>query len=317
MSIPSINSAFESFGLTVGSNANIFKINNSHCIPKKVALEIISSAKYCPIFSENRIDGNLVFTVVPYKKEEHFEKAECRRKDIPYETLWESIESTHSLLEEGKPIIVDGKKIFNDPLEGINFLASACNKMSSLVVEFFDRAPEKGTVLDLGCGTGVNSIRFLQNGWNVLAADLSEGALRSYKNTVSKTHGEYIKNGQLNLICGDITTVEIPPQSCDLIICVDVFPYIESSKLKALMIKIHRALVLDGILIGTLFFSPQCRSSYHELKEKLGVHFYQGEYIAPALLEHSGFHVDECSIRFDTGIEPECVEFMATKPYVF
>ena len=88
---------------------------------------------------------------------------------------------------------------------------------------------------------------------------------------------------------------------------------IDSKKLKPLIQKIHNSLVLNGTFIGTLFISTKNQAPNKELLEKLGAHFYKNEYLVPALLEHSGFNIEECIPRFVKGSDSRCIQFIATK----
>lgn len=313
-----ITDAFASRSLELVRDGSVFRVMHSASIPARVVLEIISSAKYCPLLSQNRNDGDLEFSVVPYKKQPNFERADCEKTAMTAEALWKSIEATTSLVRgEDDPIIIRGKQIFPSLREAKQQMVTACTRASSLMVEFLDRAPRGGKALDIGCGSGVNSIPLLAKGWHVIAIDRSDGALATYQQAALAGGVNYLKNGQLRLIKGDITTQEFPPDRFDLVICVDVLPYIASKEIRRLMDKIHQSLVLDGQFFGTVFFAESTTQNLPvEMLAKLGAHFYPGAHIAPALLEYTGFYSEECILRLGedgVGIPPNCVQFRARK----
>ena len=306
-----LSTAIDRRGLTLDSEGSIFTIENSTTIPKRIAEEIILSVNHCPIISQNRIDGLLEFTVVPYRAPTRFQPVVCNTVAMTEDNFWGKVESTTSRIEEGKPISILGRQIFPSLTEAKREMVQGCTKISDLMVEFIDRAPNQGRVLDLGCGQGVNSIPLLEKGWHVTAIDNAPEALAMYREAVS---ARSIGSDRLKLINADITTHSFSPLNYDLIICIDVLPYIDSKKLRSVMMKIHESLVLNGQVIGTLFFSlTHSPPVTQELQEKLGAHFYPGDYIAPALLKNTGFLDDECTIRTDSKLEPCCAQFVGTK----
>lgn len=64
-------------------------------------------------------------------------------------------------------------KYYNDNAE--KFIENTFNlSMKNLIDQFICYLPEKGTVLDLGCGSGRDSIYFKEKGFNAFAMDASE-----------------------------------------------------------------------------------------------------------------------------------------------
>ncbi len=324
MSFQSIESAFAVKGLKIVNEECfhkeehfIYAVDRSSSLPKRSVAEIICSAKYFPIISEQRLDGNIIFTVCPYRKGRIFDMPPCATKEITKETLWDEIIKTRSLLRPGEPIIVQGKTIHQDasefwkkhllPRYALN--PQAC----CLMTEFIDLAPSMGRVLDMGCGVGINSIPLLSKGWQVWAVDNDLEALEWYKSSALKVKSTCLERGQLHLLHSDILTCTLPGKSFDALICVDVLPYIESTKLKSLMDKIHALLVPNGCFVGSLMFEKETTSPLHEYLRKVGVHFYAGEYIVPALLKYSGFHIEECFQRLSSRAKHGVVQFRVRK----
>lgn len=304
------------FELTNGTGPFVFQIKNSMHLPMSKAIEIIKADNYCPILSQNRISANLEFTVVPYNKPRIFENLTCARKKMNEDELWDSIESTTHLYKEGIPFIIQGKQLpYSSTTEAKNEMLQNCTQANSFVVEFLDQAPTKGNVLDLGCGLGSNSVLFLKKGWNVVAIDNSSLVIDIFQKKIQTENSKYIENEQLIIVNSDISEIDFNAKKFDLVICIDVLPYINSKKLKSVINKIYNSLLPNGQFIGTLFFNPpKGPNTLVEYLNKLGAHFYEGSHIVPALLENSGFHVDECQIRIDPlDYEPIVAQFIATK----
>ncbi len=76
----------------------------------------------------------------------------------------------------------------------------------------------KITVLDLGCGTG-RYFHCLQNTKNLTGVDISKYMLEGARTPIKR--GE-IHIDHIDLICGDILTLELPPTSFDLIYSIGV-----------------------------------------------------------------------------------------------
>ena len=285
----------------------VYTIENSYSLPKNVAERIISKAKYCPIFSENRVDKNLEFTLVPFRDHHKFEKINFQLVSMTDENFFSLIESTKTYVDEGKSIMYLGE--LTKLTEVMKRIMLKCNTISSQVLEFCEQKLKKGTILDLGCGRGANSIPCLEKGWKVIGVDQFPEVLDLYRQVA----GKYLENGQLELIHDDITNYKFTKNNFDIALCVDVLPYIIPDKLTKLMNDINETLVLNGRFFGTLFFSDSDEDGPEkELFGKLGGHFYPGADFTPALLDKSGFHIEECSLRVES-TKIKCAEFIVTK----
>jgi 2-polyprenyl-3-methyl-5-hydroxy-6-metoxy-1,4-benzoquinol methylase len=293
--------------------ANHYIIENSRDLTRQAVVNLLSSkplTKYCPIFLDTRILDNLVFTVVPFRKDENLN---CEHKEITEEELWKSIESTSSQFQAEKPVIIQGKKIYEKALQGQQEMFLACDKMESLILDLLHSIPTKGNLLDLGCGKGANSIPFLQLGWNVDAMYNFGTLIEIYK----KRTQQISTMGQLRLSQGDITLEQFEKNRYDLVICYDIFPYIDPKKIQSLMKKIYNALKTHGQLCGTTFIHNEVAGPHQESLEKLGAHFYKGQHITPNLLHHAGFDITLCAFRLEGNLNgcrpPIAIEFIGTK----
>jgi len=213
------------------------------------------------------------------------------------EELWSSIESTSHQFEENVPVILQGKTVFENSTHAQKEMFNACTMVSSFMLDLTHNIPSHGKVLDLGCGRGMNSHPLLMKGWDVTAVDTSSDLLTEYHDKAT----EFVENGQLELVNGDITEYEFNQNHYDIVFCIDTIPYIDSKKVKPLMEKINTALVTNGVLFGTIFFCSPTSEVIREIQQKVGAHFYEGKHIAPALLKHTGFDIKTCFIRADNG----------------
>ncbi|MEJ2640746.1 MAG: class I SAM-dependent methyltransferase, partial [Desulfosarcinaceae bacterium] len=76
------------------------------------------------------------------------------------------------------------------------------------ILRHYWRLAIPGTALDIACGNGRNSVFLCRKGFNVDAVDLSKVATDHLRG----------RRPQLNAICADLDTWEIPPERYDLII---------------------------------------------------------------------------------------------------
>ncbi len=80
----------------------------------------------------------------------------------------------------------------------------------------------KGTILDLGCGRGHDSLFLAQNNFIVTAVDSSGPAINQLRD-----RKEELSLDNLELICGDIRDFEIVHDKYDAIICRNVLNFLD------------------------------------------------------------------------------------------
>lgn len=302
-----ITSAFEKVGYDVEFSENdTAVICNSGKISSVFAYRVISEAGYRPIISQNRINDDIEFTVEPNKTPDRFNKRECEKREMSQAEFWEKIEMKRGF-NPNAPVEIQGKVLGTGfQVQEQIFLESG--KVSTYVIEYMDTVAIPGRGLDLGCGTGANTLPLLDRGWSIIGIDNCVKGLQM----LGKVASERGKNHLLTLMEADITSQEYPPGKFDLIVCINVLPYIQPTKLRALMVKIHSSLRPNGRFIGTFFFSNSSTDlAKAESLEKFGMHLYEGEYMGPALLKHTGFQVEDESLKdFGEGLKI-CYEFVA------
>ncbi len=74
-----------------------------------------------------------------------------------------------------KKILDLNKRAWDNIADRYDARSGALKEFSEVFITFMEKLPEKGRVLDLGCGTGLPNARHLvENGFDVLGVDLSE-----------------------------------------------------------------------------------------------------------------------------------------------
>ncbi len=78
MSLQIISKELNKFNYKTEVHCNICTIKNSNQVPQAVIESAITALNYCPIFSENRINAQVRFTVVPYAMGRRFLAIPCK-----------------------------------------------------------------------------------------------------------------------------------------------------------------------------------------------------------------------------------------------
>ncbi|MDE3046083.1 MAG: class I SAM-dependent methyltransferase [Verrucomicrobiota bacterium] len=198
------------------------------------------------------------------------------------------IAQTESQYRPNDPVIILGTLAGNKAEELQKEMFHSCNRVEKYAAEFFYKPPTK--VLELGSGIGANSRLMARNGAHVTAIDNSRELLQEYSN-LSQKEGCPAKN--IRLRRGDITTVASYGADFELVIAVDILPYIAPKDLQSTMQKIYACLFDKGTLVGTIF-TTKTEPMARLLMGQLGAHFYEGgSDFARDLLENSGFSVEK------------------------
>jgi len=78
-----------------------------------------------------------------------------------------------------------------------------------------------GRVLDIGCGDGSISLPLLTHENHITLLDMSEQMLQRARSRIPAE-----KSGQVEIFNGDFMSVNLPPASYDLIVCLGVLAYV-------------------------------------------------------------------------------------------
>ena len=122
----------------------------------------------------------------------------------------------------------------------------------------------KGTqnVLDLGCGDGFLSYRMAEQGYQVTSMDLSLNRLKRFKEQADRLNIKQIE--------GDISKVDLPSESFDLIVCSEVIEHLPDYK--DVLVEVWRLLKKGGHFIVTvpnnqrlkIFTCPHCLKKFYQ-----------------------------------------------------
>lgn len=231
-------------------------------------------------------------------------------KDTP-ELFWNELASNQRPRLPLGPIVVMRQRIADDLPSLQETMFSSCTKASKMFVEYVQ---EKGlkpkNVIDLGCGIGANSIPLLKYSINVIAIDNMKKLLELYKSVINDREKQYV-----SLQCADLTTLKkygTKSNIADVVLAIDVLPYLPISCWKSTMEKILISLKPGGYLFCSVFVKRAwLNHPVVPFQERFGGQHYQIHNLAERLIQHSGFEMIECR---PTENGYGCHEFVARKP---
>ena len=210
--------------------------------------------------------------------------------------FWGEVEKTKALYSPESAVIVQGKKIAENAKSMQMEMFSACNKTDHFARRLFSSPPMR--VLDLGAGSGINTLPMAKSGAHVTAIDQSRELLMAFS---KKSVTVRCPSENLRLRRGDMATMESYDGPFDLVVAIDILPYIPPTMLRSSMEKIQKCLEDRGILIGTIFTTDDL-PVMREFMGQLGACFYEnGSEFVTQLLQYSGFTVVELEARPEGG----------------
>jgi cyclopropane fatty-acyl-phospholipid synthase-like methyltransferase len=200
--------------------------------------------------------------------------------------FWTKVGETTSLYSPEDEVIVGGKKFADRAKDLQDEMFKSCDATDSFAKKFFSNPPSK--ILDLGAGIGANTIPMAKSGAHVTAIDQSIELLKIFSTNSVKMG---CPKGNIRLLHGDIATMKSFGGPFNLVVALDILPYVPPTMLRSTMEKIHQCLEDGGILIGTIF-TKNNSDSHNELMGKLGGHHYgKGMEFVEQFLKYSGFTV--------------------------
>lgn len=98
------------------------------------------------------------------------------------------------------------------------------------------------TVLDLGCGSGENTVPLLARGAKVVAVDLSPELIRLARNRITITR----QKGECQFVVGSAYDVPLPDETIDVVLCASLLHHLAIPRAMA---EIKRVLKPEGVAI--------------------------------------------------------------------
>lgn len=107
------------------------------------------------------------------------------------------------------------------------------------VLEMLEHVPQKGRILDIGCGPAVYTRDLVMRGWDVCGIDLSSGMLKTAARNAAGLEGKPVR-----FAAAQATELPFRDGSFDVVLCIGVVSYVSS--VPALLRDIRRALRPHG-----------------------------------------------------------------------
>ena len=106
-----------------------------------------------------------------------------------------------------------------------------------------------GTVLDYGCGTGVNMIHLLKKGYQVIGIDAATESLKLVRAKLA-SRPALQKRASLHLLNSDDERLPCKDESCDYVVCLSVLSLLLTrERIAHLLTEFHRILRPGGKMI--------------------------------------------------------------------
>ena len=177
-----------------------------------------------------------------------------------------------------------------------------------LLDTFFKSDGEGKLALDLGCGSGRDSIYLLERGWRVISIDTSETALNVLESKANTNNKSWLETKKLVTKKMNIEDYDFP-EKAHLIVAHDVFPYCNPEKIRSLWTRIHASIEDNGYLVGTFF---QRGGFAHRKWTAWGAWFVNDSKTVETLVTRSSYKMELC--RYRPKDRPSSViEFLAQK----
>lgn len=118
--------------------------------------------------------------------------------------------------------------------------------------------PQKGNVLDLGCGMGGNSVFLAEKGFNVTCVDKD-------REVISEIRDNY---PDINAINSEILDFQFPENEYDLVIILNVLHFFKLEDIKKIIENILKSLKNNGLLYLQVFSKKDPNKKFLHLFDK-------------------------------------------------
>ncbi len=288
------------------SNFDVIEYNTIFVVQKSEAetceriAEIVIKAKFCPIFSANRINGQHVFTLCPYQTPPIFNPPDLHLPARHATDVFGAIINQAKTWRGNKEISLNEFQ-FSDRRNFWAVFAKSCDKIPSLLYEFLNGNRAPGKALELGCGYGAASLYLHKKGWQVVAIDSCREALAPLK-------------GVSNLVALEKKVEEFEfTEKYDLILASNIFEFTDPGEFPRLWKCVYDAIEDRGYLISS-FKKDIKDESIMARSQELGNWHVRDICDVTSLLSYYNYSVETCRYSLPNHIvEPMKIEFLAQK----
>lgn len=200
-------------------------------------------------------------------------------------------EALNRLKEESKKWnYTDSRMIWDD--DGNDFVEREDELLETTLTKFQEEGTAPGLAVDLGCGNSFPTIRLLQKGWKVIAVDFSKGAIERLRETANKYGSNWLRDGQLTLVCQNIETYQFP-KNVRLIMANNSLPFCNPAKIKQIWDRAYASLEVGGRFIGNFFPKQILPGSEYFVHLFMNVSLIDLA-VVRALLEDKKYQIEMC-----------------------
>ena len=161
--------------------------------------------------------------------------------------------------------IVEVAKVFDEIAEGFKHTRTRIWPSTKSFYEKYIKG-RKGVLLDLGCGTGRNTIYFASKGLKVISVDISLKMLKIAREEVKRK----LPWSQVELVQAEVTKLPFKENIFDFIVAVAVIHHIPYREMRIKMLKeARRVLKKNGIIYVTAWSLANIRRILRALKGKI------------------------------------------------
>lgn len=165
-------------------------------------------------------------------------------------------------------------KVYDEIADRYNNVNSNINFMKKHL-ECFRMLLPKGKVLDLGCGTGRDSLFFIENKYRYIGIDASKGMLAVAKG----------KSPKAKFVCMDFFHLDFPNKEFDGIWAAASLLHIPKKDINKVLLKIHKILKDEGVMFISMRDGEEKETGFVERRKHKGVKRYFSFYDEGSFVE--------------------------------
>lgn len=143
-----------------------------------------------------------------------------------------------------------------------------------IISSFLSEAPRTARILDAGAGFGIYTLSLAQAGYSIDAVEIDNSRIAALAKASADV--SFFK-GHIRIIHGSLTSLHLPSNFYDVIICSDVIEHIADHE--AAIAELSRVLNLDGTLLLTVPYDSRHNCKIYKMfgHERPGYSYHQME----------------------------------------